>query len=135
MEWVWTLNIGHWFDYIQGGDYAEALYYVKILPWFAWPALPLAAWAVWEARRRVLHEAEFQLLLVSFFVMLLTLSVVPNIKEVFALPILLPLTLLANCSPSHPAPGSSQRARLVRHHDVRFCRHLDVVGLGWAVTG
>ena len=53
MEWVWTLNIGHWFDYIQGGDYAEALYYIKILPWFAWPALPLAAWAVWEARRSV----------------------------------------------------------------------------------
>lgn len=98
MEWFWTLNIGHWFGYIQGGDYAEALYYVKILPWFAWPALPLAAWAVWEARRRVLHEAEFQLLLVSFFVMLLTLSVVPNIKEVFALPILLPLALLANAA-------------------------------------
>ncbi|MEQ1742547.1 MAG: glycosyltransferase family 39 protein [Candidatus Nitrotoga sp.] len=98
MEWFWTLNIGRWFDYIQGGDYAEALYYVKILPWFAWPALPLAAWAVWEARRKVLHEAEFQLLLVSFFVMLLTLSVVPNIKEVFALPILLPLALLANAA-------------------------------------
>ncbi|MDO9102922.1 MAG: glycosyltransferase family 39 protein [Candidatus Nitrotoga sp.] len=98
MEWFWTLNIGHWFGYIQGGDYAEALYYVKILPWFAWPAMPLAAWAVWEARRRVLHEAEFQLLLVSFFVMLLTLSALPNIKEVFALPILLPLALLANAA-------------------------------------
>jgi len=98
MEWLWTLNIGRWFEYIQGGDYAEALYYVKILPWFAWPALPLAAWAVWEARTRVLHEAEFQLLLVSFFVMLLTLSAVPNIKEVFALPILLPLALLANAA-------------------------------------
>ena len=98
MEWFWTLNIDHWLNYIQGGNYAEALYYIKILPWFAWPALPLAAWAVWEARKKILHEPEVQLLLVNFFVMLLTLSIVPNIKEVFALPILLPLALLANAA-------------------------------------
>lgn len=98
MEWFWTLNIDHWLNYIQGGNYAETLYYIKILPWFSWPALPLAAWAVWEARKKILHAPEFQLLLVNFFVMLLTLSIAPNIKEVFALPILLPLALLANAA-------------------------------------
>ena len=95
MEWFWTLNLGRWFNHIQGGHYAKPFYYLKILPWFSWPALPLAAWAVWEARRRVLQEAEFQLLLVSFCVMLLILSVAPSVKEVFALPMLLPLALLA----------------------------------------
>lgn len=98
MQWAWTLNIGRWFDYARSGHYAEAFYYVKSLPWLAWPALPLAAWAVWQARRKVLHEPEFQLLLVSFTVMLVTLSLVPNIKEVFALPMLLPLALLATAS-------------------------------------
>jgi 4-amino-4-deoxy-L-arabinose transferase-like glycosyltransferase len=97
-EWAWTLNIGRWLQYAGGGDYRDALYYVRILPWFAWPALPLAVWAVWEARRKVLREPEFQLPLVVFMVMLVTLSIVPNIKEVFALPMLIPLTLLATAA-------------------------------------
>jgi len=97
-EWAWTMNVGHWFQYAAGGDYRNVFYYVKILPWLAWPALPLAAWAVWEARRKVLREPEFQLLLVTFIVMLVTLSIVPNIKEVFALPMLIPLALLATAA-------------------------------------
>lgn len=94
-EWAWTNNIGRWLDYLRSGDYDDALYYVRILPWFAWPALPLAAWAVWQARHKVWHNMEFQLPLTSFLVMLVTLSLVPNIKDIFALPMLLPLTLLA----------------------------------------
>ena len=106
-EWAWTLNIGRWFDYARGGDYDEAFYYVRILPWFAWPALPLAAWAVWQARKKVLHEFEFQLPLISFIVMLITLSLVPNIKDIFALPMLLPLTLLAAASLSTLRRGAA----------------------------
>ena len=106
-EWAWTLNIGRWFDYARGGDYDEVFYYIKILPWFAWPALPLAAWAVWQARKKVLHEFEFQLPLVSFAVMLVTLSLVPNIKDIFALPMLLPLTLLATASLSTLRRGAA----------------------------
>ncbi|MDW7612579.1 MAG: glycosyltransferase family 39 protein [Candidatus Nitrotoga sp.] len=97
-EWAWTLNIGRWLDYIQNSHSTQIFHYVEILPWFAWPALPLAGWAVWDARKKVLHEMEFQLLLVSFFVTLLTLSMAPNIREAFALPILLPLTLLATAA-------------------------------------
>src|ERR1017187_4587533 len=98
MEWAWTHNIGHWFDFARGGRYSEIFYYVNILPWFAWPALPLAAWAVWQARKKVWHTIEFQLPLTSFLVMLITLSLVPNIKDIFALPMLLPLTLLATAA-------------------------------------
>jgi 4-amino-4-deoxy-L-arabinose transferase-like glycosyltransferase len=98
MEWAWKMNISRWFDYAGGGSYDDMFYYVRILPWFAWPALPLAAWAVWQARKKVLREFEFQLPLVSFAVMLLTLSLAPNIKDIFALPMLLPLTLLATAA-------------------------------------
>ncbi len=106
-EWAWTLNIGRWFGYARGGDYDEVFYYIKILPWFAWPALPLAAWAAWQARNRVLHQFEFQLPLVSFAVMLVTLSLVPNIKDIFALPMLLPLALLASASLSTLRRGAA----------------------------
>jgi 4-amino-4-deoxy-L-arabinose transferase-like glycosyltransferase len=107
VEWMWTLNIGRWLGFVKGGDYSDVFYYVKILPWLAWPALPLAAWAVWEARKKVWHQAEFQLLLVSFLVMLVTLSIVPNIKEVFALPMLLPIALLATASLSTLRRGAA----------------------------
>jgi 4-amino-4-deoxy-L-arabinose transferase-like glycosyltransferase len=107
VEWMWTLNIGRWVGFVKGGDYSDVFYYVKTLPWLAWPALPLAAWAVWEARRKVWHEAEFQLLLVSFIVMLITLSIVPDIKEVFALPMLLPIALLATASLSTLRRGAA----------------------------
>jgi len=98
MEWGWAHNIGRWFEYARGGHFEDMFYYVDILPWFAWPALPLAIWAVWQARKKVWHTIEFQLPLTSFIVMLVTLSMVPNIKDIFALPMLLPLTLLATAA-------------------------------------
>ena len=98
MEWAWTNNIGRWFNFAYGGHYDEVFYYVKILPWFAWPALPLAAWAVWQARKKVWHTIEFQLPLTSFLVMLVMLSLVPNIRDLYALPMLLPLALLATAA-------------------------------------
>ncbi len=107
MEWAWKLNIGHWLDYARRGQYDEVFYYVKILPWFAWPALPMGAWAVWHARKKVLQQPEFQLLLATFLVMLATLSIVPNIEEIFALPMLLPLSLLATASLSSLRRGAA----------------------------
>ena len=97
-SWAWTHNIGNWLDYAKGGISLDAFYYLKNLPWLAWPALPLAFWVVWKSRNRLEQRDDLQLPLVSFAVMLVTLSLAPDIKEVFALPMLLPLTLLATAS-------------------------------------
>ena len=107
MEWAWVHNIGRWFKFARAGQFEEAYYYLKILPWFAWPALPLAMWALWHARKRVLSEPSFQLLLTGFLVMLVMLSLVPNIKDIFALPMLLPLALLASASLSTLRRGAA----------------------------
>lgn len=95
MEWAWKQNIGNWLVYAQGGKYSDSLFYLNLLPWFAWPALPLAAWGVWDGRKKILQQREGQLLLLSLLVMLIALSFVPNIEELFALPLLLPIVLLA----------------------------------------
>jgi len=95
MTWSWHENIGNWLSHAKATDASSLVFYLKILPWFAWPALPMAAWAVWDERKKILHERESQLLLVSFIVLLLSLSLVPYSEEVFALPMLLPLVLLA----------------------------------------
>jgi 4-amino-4-deoxy-L-arabinose transferase-like glycosyltransferase len=98
-EWAWQLNIGRVMAHARGeGDYSEMFYYLTMLPWFAWPAFPLAVWAVWEARRKITHAFEFQLLLAVFGGMLVALSLAPRINDLAALPMLLPLTLLATAA-------------------------------------
>lgn len=94
-EWAWKQNIGHWLGYAKRTNYSESFSHLKSLPWFAWPALPLAAWGVWDGRKKIMQEREGQLLVLSFLVMLIVLSFVPDIQEVFALPMLLPISLLA----------------------------------------
>jgi 4-amino-4-deoxy-L-arabinose transferase-like glycosyltransferase len=97
-EWFWRLNVGRWLNHLRDSVQLNTLYYVSILPWFAWPALPLAIWAVWEARKKMWQSEEFQLLLVSFFGMLITLSFSKDINELSALPLLLPLSLLGTAA-------------------------------------
>jgi 4-amino-4-deoxy-L-arabinose transferase-like glycosyltransferase len=94
MEWTWRQNIGNWLNYAKKGNQSDALHYVKLLPWFAWPALPIAAWGVWEARKKIMQQREGQLLITSLLVMLICLSFVPDIQDIFALPMLLPIALL-----------------------------------------
>ncbi|HYR05920.1 MAG TPA: glycosyltransferase family 39 protein [Gallionella sp.] len=106
-DWAWTHNIGHWLDHAKGGPTKESLYYLKNLPWLAWPALPLAAWVVWQSRKRLVQRDDLHLPLVTFGVMFVTLSLVPHIKEVFALPMLLPITLLATASLSSLKRGAA----------------------------
>jgi 4-amino-4-deoxy-L-arabinose transferase-like glycosyltransferase len=98
MEWAWHDNIGHWLNYAQHYFGRDAWYYLNALPWLAWPAWPLALWAAWRARGKLRYDAEYQLLLIVFGAMLIALSFVPNIKEVYALPMLLPLALLATAA-------------------------------------
>ncbi|HEX5362967.1 MAG TPA: glycosyltransferase family 39 protein, partial [Gallionella sp.] len=107
VEWAWTQNISHWLQYAQHGPTLESLYFLENLPWLAWPALPLAIWVVWQSRRRLAMRDDLQLPLVAFGVMLVTLSLIPNIQEVFALPMLLPLTLLATASLSALRRGAA----------------------------
>ncbi|GAB5604482.1 ArnT family glycosyltransferase [Sideroxyarcus sp. TK5] len=106
-EWFWTRNIGRWFAFAANGQFNDTFYYLKSLPWMAWPAAPLAAWTVWEARKRMWHEAEFQLLLVSFIVMLVVLSFVPDINDQNGMPMLLPIALLASASLSTLRRGAA----------------------------
>jgi 4-amino-4-deoxy-L-arabinose transferase-like glycosyltransferase len=70
-------------------------YFVRILPWHAWPALPLAAWAVWRARKNLAERDELRLPLVAFAVFFVVLTLFGEARDVTALPMLLPLTMLA----------------------------------------
>jgi 4-amino-4-deoxy-L-arabinose transferase-like glycosyltransferase len=106
-DWAWTHNIGKWISYAKTGPGSDSLYYLENLPWLAWPAIPLAAWVVWKSRKRLSQREDLQLPLVGFAVMLVTLSLAQDIEEVFALPMLLPISLLATASLSMLKRGAA----------------------------
>lgn len=74
------------------------LYFLKTLLWYAWPALPLALWGAWRFRAQLLHKPRFQLTIVFFIVALGWIGLGAERKEVFALPLLIPLTAMAGGS-------------------------------------
>lgn len=77
-----------------GDEGMGLLYFVKIMPWYAWPAWPLAAWTLWRARRVLPERSDLQLPLLVFVAFLLATSVFGDAREVNAMPLLLPLAIL-----------------------------------------
>lgn len=73
---------------------AGVLRYLNLLLWYAWPALPLAVWALWS-KRRVLHTREMALPAFSFLAVLLILGLLVDLRSSKALLLLPPLVLLA----------------------------------------
>ncbi len=68
--------------------------YLNLLLWYAWPALPLAGWALW-AKRRTLLSLPVALPLLSFIGVLAILGWFTSVRSSIALLLLPPLVLLA----------------------------------------
>jgi 4-amino-4-deoxy-L-arabinose transferase-like glycosyltransferase len=82
---------------LPGGD-AEPLYYLRNLLWFAWPSLPLILWLLWLRGRGFnggLSEPGVVIPGVFALVLLASLLAMPEARLVNALPLLVPLALLA----------------------------------------
>jgi 4-amino-4-deoxy-L-arabinose transferase-like glycosyltransferase len=77
--------------------HSHHLYFLRTLLWYAWPALPLAAWGLWRYRNQLSSKPKFQLI-ITFFVSAWLLVGFGYDNEVFALPLLVPLTAMAGGS-------------------------------------
>jgi 4-amino-4-deoxy-L-arabinose transferase-like glycosyltransferase len=102
--WLWGVHLS---DYTGGpsGIVRSAAYYLRTLPWYAFPVWLLALWALWRTPRpRGWTEPRVVLPLAGFFVTLAVLCASADARELYALPMLLPLALLAV-----PAPGTLRR--------------------------
>lgn len=82
-------------------------YFARILLWYAWPALPLALWALWRHRHQILLKPKFQLMIVFFLSALLVLGSGASSKDIHALPLLLPLVALGAGSVEHLRRGAA----------------------------
>jgi len=128
-EWFWTQNIGRFFSKALIGQRDSHFHYVATLPYFALPSLPLAFWAIWLNRRSWREHTGIQLSLTAFLVMLIVLSLSSSIRDIYALPMLLPLALLAAVG----APTLPHRAqRAVNWFDIGlFGLAAGALWLGW----
>jgi 4-amino-4-deoxy-L-arabinose transferase-like glycosyltransferase len=75
-------------------DASGFAYFLKALPWYAWPAWPLAAWTVWRSRRVLRDRPQVQLPIAAFVAFFVSVSLFGEAREVNAMPLLLPLALL-----------------------------------------
>ncbi|HUL40704.1 MAG TPA: hypothetical protein VLV32_02175 [Burkholderiales bacterium] len=94
-QWFWVSDLGRLYGFAPYGKEPSALYFLKTVPWFAWPALPLALWTLWQGGRKGLAKPEIQLPLMLIAVLFIALSLDTDVHDLDALPFLLPLALLA----------------------------------------
>jgi len=90
-EWFWANNFGRFTGSAKLGPTQDRLMYLKILPWFALPALPLAAWSAWQAPR----QPAVQLPLLAAGVVFVVLSGAGSHRHLYAVPMLIALSVLA----------------------------------------
>lgn len=97
-EWFWVNNFGRFLGLNElVPESAPGEYFVMLL-WYAWPALPLAAWVLWQRGREAFLTPQLQLPVLVFVVAFVTLSLSADARELYAMPMLLPLSLLAAAS-------------------------------------
>jgi 4-amino-4-deoxy-L-arabinose transferase-like glycosyltransferase len=94
-QWFWTENVLRLKGLFSFSDEKEYVYYLNVLPWFAWPALPFALWTLWTEGWAGLRKPGILLPLVAFAAFFAFLSLIGEGRDVLGLPLLLPLSLLA----------------------------------------
>jgi 4-amino-4-deoxy-L-arabinose transferase-like glycosyltransferase len=94
-HWLYDISLQRFADIFTLAGDEQPMYYLRILPWFAWPALPLAGYALWAKRKVLSSERALLVPLVFFLVTIVGLSVDAQGHDVLALPLLVPLAILA----------------------------------------
>jgi 4-amino-4-deoxy-L-arabinose transferase-like glycosyltransferase len=109
-HWLEAQNLARFFGFTPGSPPVEPLYYLKNLPWFAWPALPLALWTLWlrgHGYNGRLSAAGVILPMTMLVVALIVLSAAAEPRANLALPMLLPMSLLGAAEVDTLKRGSS----------------------------
>jgi 4-amino-4-deoxy-L-arabinose transferase-like glycosyltransferase len=113
---TWVLLLQHyypamllsWWQFnLQNFTQLNHLYFLRILIWYAWPALPFAFLGLWHYRQQLLSKPKFQLMISFFVCSLFFLGLGASPKDINALPLLLPLVALSAGSVEHLKRGAA----------------------------
>ena len=129
--WLDNAAASRWGD----RDSLELLYIARILPWYSWPAWPLAAWTLWRYRRTLLERRDLMLPLAAFIAFFLVTSVFGEARDVNAMALLLPLAVLGVAELDSVPRGAA--SALDWFGMTTFFLFAAIVWVGWvaAVTG
>jgi 4-amino-4-deoxy-L-arabinose transferase-like glycosyltransferase len=97
-EWFVINNFGRFLGFTGIGPHHPPGFYAYTLLWYALPALPLSGFALWTAWRRPDAETsrrEMQLPTLLAAVVVSVLGLASDSRELYLLPLMLPLSLLA----------------------------------------
>ena len=94
MEWLWLNDWAEFSNAFSMASLGRLAYYMGLLPWYAWPALPLVCVMFWYGRWRLMGEARIQLLMGALLGVLVLVCLTGDTHEGKALPILIPLSLI-----------------------------------------
>lgn len=94
MEWLWLRDWAEFSNVFSVASLRRFAYYLGLLPWYAWPALPLVGVSFWYGRRQLIADVQIQLLVGSLVGALAVLCLTGDTREAKALPILIPLSLI-----------------------------------------
>jgi len=92
--WLDNALTSRWSSPISPDALAEIFYFARILPWYAWPALPLAAWTLYRARHTLTQRRDLMLPLLAFVAFFAVTSIFGDARVANGLTLLLPLALL-----------------------------------------
>jgi len=96
--WWAAQSIGDYFTPLAAGTSSDPSYLVRNMPWIAWPALPLVLWTLWTRGRGFNGGlATPGVLLPGALALVITLGLLAMAepRAIYAMPLLLPLCLLA----------------------------------------
>jgi len=104
--WWWGENLHYYFE-TPPGTRAGIFYYLGILPWYAFPVWLLALWTLWGARAKGYARPEIVLPVTGFVLTFAMLAASSDVRELYALPLLVPLSLLAVAAPETLPRGAA----------------------------
>ena len=97
MDWFWVNNIGRYvgFSVALLGSANEPGFWSRSIPWFTFPALPVALLTLWRFRYQGSDKAPFQICVTMSVVLITVLCLSATARANYLLPLLVPLCILA----------------------------------------
>jgi 4-amino-4-deoxy-L-arabinose transferase-like glycosyltransferase len=107
MQWFWENNVGRYlgFSIKKLGANATPLFWPKTLPWFTFPVLPMALYNFYHHSREFYKSPLLQFGVICSSVIVIVLVTAASARENYALPLLLPLGLMAGYVINRPVLG------------------------------